>query len=78
MKKEDRILIRTFFTAGFFFACGMALFGYLNEDDYLIWKFIFHFILFGLTMGILSRRNFLKKRNKIDSNEPKGDQIEEK
>tara|TARA_A100001518_G_C1147807_1_gene7623 strand:- start:221 stop:430 length:210 start_codon:yes stop_codon:yes gene_type:complete len=69
MKKENRILLKTFFTAGIFFACGMALYGYLNEDNYLIWKFIIHFILFGLTMGILARKIYLKKKNEVDSND---------
>ena len=77
MKEENKILLKTFFTAGFFFACGMALYGYLNDDNHLIWKFLIHFILFGLTMGILARRNYLKKRNETDSNERNTDQIEE-
>ena len=71
MKKENKILIKTFFTAGIFFACGMALYGYWNEDEHLIWKFLIHFILFGLTMGILARRNYIKKNNENESNEYK-------
>ena len=77
MKKENGRLFNTFFIAGTLFAIGMAIYGYLNGEENLFWKFLIHFVLFGFTLGLLARRNYLKKQKKLDSNEQKEDQIEE-
>lgn len=69
MKEENKIFLKTFLTSGIFFASGMELFAYLNEDKHLIWKFVIHFLVFGFTMGILARRNYRKKNKEIESNE---------
>ena len=71
MNKANDILIRTFFFAGTFFAVGMAIYGYFNEEENLIWKFIIHFFLFGCTMGILARRNHIKKQKELNSDDEK-------
>ncbi|WP_424494196.1 hypothetical protein [Salinimicrobium sp. GXAS 041] len=69
MKKENKILLKTFFIAGLSFAIAMAFYGYWIDDDHLIWKFIIHFVLFGLTIGFLARRNYLKKQPSVENNE---------
>ncbi len=61
MKEENKILIKTFLSSGLIFASGMALYGYIVENQYLIWTFFFHFVLFGAVMGIIARKNHKKK-----------------
>ena len=61
MKEENKVLIKTFLSSGLIFASGMAFYGYIVEDPYMIWKFFFHFVLFGLVMGIIARKNYKKK-----------------
>lgn len=47
--------------AGSIFAGTMAVYGYLIDDQHMISKFIIHFLLFGLGMGLVARRNYRKK-----------------
>ena len=72
MKKENGIFFSSFFIAGTCFAFAMAIYGYLNGDENLIWNFIIYFILYGLIMGILARINYLKKNKETDSKERNG------
>lgn len=74
MKKENSIFLRTFFTAGIFFASGMAIFGYFNEDSFLIWKFIIHFVLFGTVMGFLARKKHIQKERETGASQEQNDE----
>lgn len=67
MKEENKILLKTFVSAGLIFALTMALYGYFAKDQFLVWKFIFHFLAFGITMGLVARINHRKKM-KVEAN----------
>lgn len=68
MKDENKILIKTFLISGLIFALGMAGFYHLVEGgNFQLWRFLFHFIIFGSVMGILARKNYRKKKK--ESNE---------
>ncbi len=57
MSKANKVLLKQFFITGSIFALMMAGFNYIMEDNFQIWRFLFHFISFGLTMGFLARKN---------------------
>jgi len=61
MKEENKILLKTFLSSGLIFASTMAIYGYFAEDEFVVWKFIFHFLAFGITMGFVARKNHRKK-----------------
>jgi len=67
MKKENKVLLKQFFISGSMFAVLMAGFYYILEDKFEIWRFLFHFITFGLIMGILSRKNYIKKMQESEN-----------
>ena len=61
MKEENKILLKTFISSGLIFASSMAIYGYFADDEFLVWRFIAHFLLFGITMGFIARKNHRKK-----------------
>jgi len=67
MKEKNKVLLKTFLLSGLVFASTMAVYGYLINDNHIISKFIFHFLLFGIGMGLVARKNYRKKL-KEDSN----------
>ena len=48
--------------SGLTFAAFMVVFSYLNNEDFSLWKFIFHAAFFGTFMGFMVRYN--QKKNK--------------
>lgn len=64
MKVENKIFIKSFLIAGLVYAGLMAGFDYSDGLDFHIVKFIFHFLFFGLFMGLLARYNHLKQLKK--------------
>jgi hypothetical protein len=53
MKKNSKRTIVTWFSAGLLFALAMAGFDYLDGNVFNIWKFIFHFLGYGLIMSLI-------------------------
>ena len=73
MKKENVIFLKTSFIAGTFLAFVMTAYGYFNEEENLVWKFIIHFFLLGNIMGFFARRRYIKKQKELDpENNKKG------
>ena len=62
MKKESKVFLKQFFISGSLFAVLMAGFYYIIEDGFELFRFIFHFITFGLLMGFLARKDYKKKK----------------
>ncbi|HKJ47924.1 MAG TPA: hypothetical protein VJ973_02485 [Christiangramia sp.] len=61
MKEENKILLKTFISSGLIFASTMAIYGYFADDEFLVWRFIAQFLLFGITIGFIARKNHRKK-----------------
>jgi hypothetical protein len=68
MKTENKIFIRTFLFTGFGYAGLMAGFDYLDGESFRQFKHLFHFLFFGLCMGLLARYSY-KKQFKKEINE---------
>ncbi|MGV9003722.1 hypothetical protein [Flavobacterium sp.] len=72
MKPENKVFVKSGITAGFIFAILMAGFNYSDGEPFKIFKFLFHFFFFGLSMGLLARYNHLKiSRKKNADNQSK-------
>jgi hypothetical protein len=71
MKVENKIFIKSFLLSGLVYTTLMAGFDYYDEQNFSVLKFIFHFLFFGLFMGLMTRynhRKLLKKEvTKTDS-----------
>lgn len=57
MKKQNRTVFLSGFLAGLVYAVIMALFDYIDEGSFSLWKFLFHFLFFGVFFSLLTRRN---------------------
>lgn len=68
MKPENKAFIKTTILNGLIFAVLIAGFGYWDEGKFNVYKFLFHFAGFGLSMGLNARYNF-KKLQKEESKE---------
>jgi hypothetical protein len=68
MKTENKIFIRTFLFTGFGYAGLMAGFDYFDGESFRQFKRLFHFLFFGLCMGLLARYSY-KKQFKKEINE---------
>lgn len=68
MKTENKIFIKSFWISGIVYAGLMASFDYSGGDSFRIFKFLFHFFIFGLFMGLLARYSH-KKQLKRETNE---------
>lgn len=55
MKAENKIFIKSFLLSGVVYAGLMAGYNYVDGQEFNIWKFLFHFLVFGLFMGLISR-----------------------
>lgn len=67
MKPENKIFIQSTLLSGLIYAILMAGFNYNDGEEFKIMKFLFHFIFFGLSMGLLSRYNYKKGLKNADS-----------
>lgn len=64
MKVENKIFIKTFLLSGLVYTTLMAGFDYSDGKEFEIFKLIYHFLFFGLIMGLMARyshRKLLKK-----------------
>lgn len=61
MKPENKVFVKSGLLSGFIYALLMAGFNYSSGEPFSIFKFLFHFFFFGLSMGLLARYNH--KRN---------------
>jgi len=66
MKEQTKVFIRTFFFAGIVYAGLMAGSNYHDGLDFNLLRFLFHFIFFGLFMGLMSLYNYKKQLKKSD------------
>jgi len=67
MKVENKKALKAFFIAGSVFASVMAGFYVLVDGEpFFSWKFLFHFVSFGVFMAILVRKNHLKHQNESE------------
>ncbi len=62
MKPETTFFIKTFLVSGSIFALLMAGFNYSFNDEFNIYKSLFHFVFFGLIMAFVSRNNLRKNK----------------
>lgn len=70
MKIENKIFIRTFLFTGFGYVVLMAGFDYLDGESFIQFKHLFHFLFFGMCMGLLARYNYKKQfKKEINENE---------
>lgn len=71
MKVENKIFIKSFLLSGLVYTTLIAGFDYYDKQNFSLVKFIFHFLFFGLFMGLMARyshRKLLKKEvTKTDS-----------
>jgi len=73
MKAENKIFIKSFLLSGLVYTTLMAGFDYSDGQDFEIFKLIFHFLFFGLFMGLMSRyshRKLLKKERNENKSRP--------
>lgn len=73
MLKNVKVLFKYFLINGLIFSIMNALLDYFGGDPFSIEKFIFHFVVFGFSMGLLwfamdkGRDHFISKhKNKTD------------
>ena len=64
MKPENKIFLKTTFLSGISFAILMAGFEFWFEGIFNIYKFLFHFLGFGICMGLMARYNYKKLQKK--------------
>ena len=75
MKKETKVFLVAFLVSGGVFAVLTAVWAVAEDEAFSIGKFLFHFIFFGLFMGVFSVYNH-RKSLKRDLNE-EGDEKNE-
>jgi len=68
MKKNILIFMEYFITTGGLFALLMVLFDYFQGDSFHWNKFIFHFVSFGLFMGLYCYYQIKSKKNSENKN----------
>lgn len=64
MKPENKLFLKTAILNGIPFAILMAGFQYWDEGTFNIYKFLFHFLGFGICMGLMARYNYKKLQKK--------------
>ncbi|SEA42394.1 hypothetical protein SAMN05443667_104163 [Flavobacterium gillisiae] len=64
MKAENKIFIKSFLLSGLVYTTLMAGFDYSDGQDFEILKLLFHFLFFGLFMGLLARYSHRKQIKK--------------
>jgi hypothetical protein len=71
MKVENKIFIKSFLLSGLVYTTFMAGFDYYDKQNFSLVKFIFHFLFFGLFIGLMTRYSHLKllkkQRNENES-----------
>lgn len=70
MKKETKVFLVTFFVSGGVYASLMSVWHYADKGVFPIGKFLLHFILFGLFMGIFNVYNHRKNLSKKGEIQP--------
>ena len=64
MKPENKVFIKSGLLSGLIYAILMAGFNYYDGEPFKIFKFLFHFFFFGLSMGLLASYNHKKTAQK--------------
>jgi undecaprenyl pyrophosphate phosphatase UppP len=69
MKPIYKVMLKAFVAGGIVFAAGQATWDFIDNDNFNQWKFIYHFITFGLFMFLMVKYNYKSKiENNPDSN----------
>ena len=66
MKAENKFFVKEIFFSGIIFASLMAGFDYSDGKEFVITKFIFHLLFFGLFMGLFFRYQYKKSMSKVN------------
>lgn len=72
MKPENQVFIKSGLLTGILYALIMAGFNYSSGEPFSIFKFLFHFFFFGLSMGLLARYNHKRASRKKDADKDAG------
>ncbi len=64
MKPENKIFVKAALLSGAIYAIINTVFNYADGERFNILKALIYFVGFGLFMGFLRRRNYLKKLKK--------------
>ena len=70
MNDQSKTILKYTIFSGLGFAGLMTAFDYYDGNDFNIWKFLSGFLIFGLTMGAMSRSSF-KKQAEQEQNKDK-------
>ena len=69
MNTQTKTIIKSSLLSGIIYAGLMAGFDYSDGQDFRIWRFTFHFLFFGIFMGLMNRyllKKQAKKKNKTE------------
>jgi hypothetical protein len=64
MKAENKAFIKTFLITGIVYASLNAGFDYADGQEFKLYKFLFHFLFFGLFMSYIFRNSHKKQLKK--------------
>lgn len=68
MKLENQVFVKSGLLSGIIYALIMAGFSYSTGEPFSIFKFLFLFFFFGLSMGLLARYNHKRAIRKKNAN----------
>ena len=63
MKAQTKSIIIGGLLGGIVYALVMAGFDLINRENFNLWKFIFNFIFFGISMTLMTRYSIKKSEN---------------
>tara|TARA_B100000795_G_scaffold173880_1_gene131224 strand:+ start:918 stop:1118 length:201 start_codon:yes stop_codon:yes gene_type:complete len=64
MKAQTKSIIIGGLLGGIVYALVMAGFDLINRENFNLWKFIFNFIFFGISMTLMTRYSIKKSKNR--------------
>jgi hypothetical protein len=64
MKAQTKTIIIVGLLGGFVYALGMTGFDLTDRESFNLWKFIFNFLFFGISMALLTRYSIKKSKNR--------------
>jgi len=69
MNTQTKAIIKSGLISGLTYAGLMACFDYSDGQDFRIWRLVFNTLFFGMFMGLMTRYNFKKQREKGNKTE---------
>lgn len=64
MKTQTKSIIIGGLLGGIVYALGMAGFDLTDRENFNLWKFIFNFLFFGISMALITRYSIKKSKNR--------------